>query len=419
MPTLITVPDVDWSGFYFPDILRELLLQLRRKREEIGLTDENEYELHIQFMRALALVGHLNNCRADVIATELLIASSSLLESVKRLLRLIGVELASATPAKSDVVLTLSEVTTLDLTEFVPELSEFSTDSVPPIPYEVLEEAGIDLDRTDRVSYAYGLEKVKSGVGLVATGSPDIFTRDSGDSFVIGTDEARHLFIPAGLGSNGGEFRVVEVIDTDNVRVVRVPGSGSPGFQTEGSLTWKLMAFTANFATEANADATPFSPWASLEVGDLLFLGHNQAQWDQIDVVLTTPGADFTGVWEYFDDRFSIFTPSADVTDNGSNLTADVTTLLGTPDRLGAEVLIEYIPTGAQETVVSTFSGGKKIITTQGLLGQTAVDIDKDNYRPNGTRWTTKTIKQLTSRQTIISPLIIRKMTNVDGKKRK
>jgi len=379
--TLITVPDVDWSGFYYPDILRELLLQLRRKREEIGLTDENEYELHVQFMRSLALVGHLNNCRADVIATELLLASSSLLESAKRLLRLIGVELASATPAKADVVLTLSEVTTLDLTAFIPELAEFSTDSVPPIAYEVLEEDGIDLDRTDQVSYVFGLEKVKTGAGQVDTGSPDIFTRTSGDSFVIGTDEARHLFIPAGIGSNGGEFRVVEVIDTDNVRVVRVPGSGSPGFQSEASLTWVLMAFTANYATEANTGSSFFSPWASLEVGDLLFIGHDQIQWDQIDLILNTPGAGFTGVWEYFDDRFSLFTPAADVTDNGSNLTADVTTLLGTPDRSGAEVKIEYVPTGSQETVVSTFSGGKNVITTQGLLGQTAIDTDKDNYR--------------------------------------
>jgi hypothetical protein len=379
--TLITVPDVDWSQFYYPDILRELLLQLRRKREEIGLTDENEYELHVQFMRALALVGHLNNCRADVIATELLITSSSLLESVKRLLRLIGVELASATPAKADVVLVLSEVTTLDLTEFIPELAEFSTDSVPPIPYEVLDEDGIDLDRTDQVSYVFGLEKVKAGVGQVDTGSPDIYERTSGDSFSVGVDEGSHLFIPAGLGSNGGEFRVVEVIDTDHVRVVRVPGSGSPSFQSEGSLNWVLMAFTVNYATEANTGSSFFSPWASLEVGDLLLLGHKQIQWDQIDLVLNTAGADFTGVWEYFDDRFSLFTPAADVTDNGSNLTADVTTLLGTPDRTGAEVKIEYIPTGVQETVVSTFSGGKNIITTQGLLGQTVIDIDKDNYR--------------------------------------
>jgi hypothetical protein len=372
MTTLITVPDVTFSSFYYPEILRELLLFLRRNREELGLTDENVFEVHTQLVRAFALVGHLSNTRLDVVATELLLDSANLLESVKRLLRLIGVELSSASPAVADVLLRLSAPTTSDIADFIPELAEFATESVPPIGYEVLE--SLDLDRTDQVSHAYGLEEILSGTGSVATGSADIFTRTAGGSFTAGVSPAGnvndHLFVPAGLSDNGGEFRITEVIDTDNVRAVRVPGSTSPGFQTEAGLSWSVKRFTADGAAAVNAAGPTFTPWADVVAGDLLFVGHLQALWEQLDLTFNTIGASITGVWEYPDNRLSEFNPSM-VTDNfDGTLTFNLTPLLGLLDRSGAAIVVTYLPTGVKERISSTFGGGENRATSQTYFGQ-------------------------------------------------
>ena len=125
--TVLSMPQgIEFAGFYYPEILRELLEYFRRNKDKIGLTDENEYESHIQLLRSFALVGHLNNTRLDSVATEMLWGSAQQLESFKRLLRLVGIELSSASPAKADVLLKLSEVTTTNLSGFVPELAEFS-----------------------------------------------------------------------------------------------------------------------------------------------------------------------------------------------------------------------------------------------------------------------------------------------------
>lgn len=382
MATLITVPTIDFAGFYFPEVNRELLLFLRRNREELGLTDENVFEIHVQLIRAFSLVAHLNNTRLDTVATELLLDSAKLLESLKRLLRLIGVELSSASPAKADQLLTLAAPTVSDLPDFVPELAEFATESVPPIGFEALE--SLDLDRTDQLTHAFGLEQILSGVGSVSTGSPDVFTRTSGSLFTAGVSPVGnvndHLFVPGGLSDNGGEFRITEVIDTSNVRVVRVPGSTSPGFQSESALAWNVKRFTADGAADVNASGPTFTPWASVVAGDLLFVAHAQALWAQLNFVLTTLAVGITGVWEYFDNKLSSFPPSS-VTDNfDGTLTLNVNSLLGTIDRSGAEIIITYLPTGVQERVLSVFAGGENRITTQTYLGQILPSTSVTDY---------------------------------------
>jgi hypothetical protein len=383
--SVITVPgSVSFAGFYYPDILRELLLYFRRNRESIGLTDENEFEVHVQLLQAFALVGHLNNTRLDTVASELLLDTAKLLESVKRLMRFVGVELNSATPATVAILLKLSEVYSSDQTAFVSELAEFSTDGSPSIPFEVLEEGGVDLQRNDQVGHVFGLQEVKSGVGSVDTGSPDIFTRTSGDSFAqADADNGRHLFVPRGLQDNGGEFRVTEYISANQVRVVRVPGSTSPGFQDETGLDWSLKDFTDDYATEANTGGSYFSPLpATPVVGDAVYVGHPQVLFGQLNAVLESGGAavDLEGVWEYFDDSLSKFTPSA-VADNGDGtLTLTLTPLLGTTDRSGAEIIVEYLPTGATERLESVFAGGVNKATTASLLGQVAASTDIEDY---------------------------------------
>lgn len=379
--TTISVPGgIDFAGFYYPEILRALLEDMRIRREELGLTDENDLEVHIQFMRAFAFVGHLNNTRLDTVATELLLGSATLLESVKRLMRLIGVELASASPGVADILLELSEVTTSDTTGFVPELAEWATDSVPAISYECLQEGGYDLDRTDQVSHVFGLEKEKSGTaGFVTTTSPDLFNRSGGDDTFASGDVGNHLFIPSGISDNGGEFRIIEYISADQVRVVRVPGSISPGFQDESGLTWSMSAFTSDYATEANTPSSTFDPWTDVVAGDMLFIGHDSILVNQLDFDIDTVAANITGVWEYFDDTHSSFPPTT-VTDLSGSIRFNVNSLLGTVDRSGAIVTVEHLSTGTIEKVESVWSSGENRITTSTTLGQVTVSEDQDDY---------------------------------------
>lgn len=386
--TVITVPDLSFSAFYYPDILRELLQAFRLVVDELGLTDEHEREVHVQLLRAFSLVGHLNNCRLDVTARELTLDTARLLESLKRMMRLVGVELSSASPAVSDILLKLSEATTSDIVGFVPELSEFATESVPPISFETLAEDGINLSRADEVEHVYVLKKNTEGTdGSVSAASPTVFFKGSGDPIFPTGAVGMHLFLASAL--NGGEFRVVERATAgDNVTLVRVPDSKSPAFQDEGNgIVWVLREFGADYATEANTGASTFDPWQDTtpgdtepEVGDALYIAHDQIMTTQVNVVIDTAAADLTGVWEYFDSEFSKFNPSA-VTDAGSGtIEFNLTTLLGTLDRNGVEVIVEYLPTGATERVVSVFSGGVNKVTTTGALGQTTISEDIEDY---------------------------------------
>jgi hypothetical protein len=375
---------IAFSGFYFPEILRELLQFFRENKGRLGLTDENEFEVHVQLLRAFALVGHLNNTRLDTVATELLIDSANLLESVKRLLRLIGIELNSATPATVDVVMKLSEVSTVDVTDFVPLLSEFATNTTPPVVYEDLD--GSDLDRTDRVSHVFGLEKVtgESGTGSVSSTSSDVFSRDSGSwGTGVNTPVGDHLFL-TGSGpayQNGGEYRVTQRLNATDVRVVKIPDSESAGFITETGLSWTLRKFTGDNASTVNLVGPTFQPWATMNVGDCMYVAHKHAQWSQLDFDLTTFAAGgLVGVWEYFDNERSAFNPSGVPVDLGSTLEFDCTSLLGTLDRSGAEVTVTYLQTGAKETITSVFSGGKNKITTTTQLGQVTVSLDPTDY---------------------------------------
>lgn len=380
MATVSAPGNVPFAGFYYGEILRELLDDLRFRRDELGLTDENDFEVHVQFLRSFALVGHLNNTRLDTVASELLFGTAKLLESLKRLLRFIGVELSSATPAVADVLLELSEVTTSDVADFIPELAEFATAGTPPIAFEVLQEGGLPLDRTDRVSHVYGLEEIKTGsAGFVDTAAPDVFNRTTGTPFAA-DNVGDHLFVPRGISANGGEFRVVEFINTNQVRLVRVPGSDSPAFQTETGLDWSLKRFTPDYANEANTDLSTFSPWLDPVEGDLLYVGHKHMLANQLDVEnISAAASGITGVFEYYDDRNSVFSPST-VTDNGSTITFGVNSLLGTVDRHGAAVVVRHLATGQQEVVESEWSSGVNRITTSGILGQVTVSTDLDDY---------------------------------------
>lgn len=378
--SVINVPGgIAFSGFYYPEIFRELKSFLRINRERLGLTDENDFEVHIQLLKAFALVGHLNNTRLDSVATELLIDSAQLLESVKRVLRLVGIELSSASPAVADLVLKLSEVTTLDQTEFVPALAEFATDSTPPIIYEASED-GVDLDRMDQVKYVFATELQDSGsAAQVFSSSPDTFRRTVGSwaTDIVGYQ----LLIKGSSFGNGGYYRVTQRSSSTDIRVVAVPNSESPGFTSETGLSWELRSYSDNYATEANTDLSLFTPWTTLNLGDSLYVAHAQVMPTQLDLVFDTVAAGITGVWEYFDNERSLFNPvDVDLTTSPGQIIFDLTSLLGSTNASGAEVTVTYSKTGATETLTSTWSGTKNEALTAGLLGQVSASDTVTDY---------------------------------------
>lgn len=381
----IEVPDVPFAGFYYPEILRDALTFFRRNVDEIGLTDENDFEVHVQLLRAFAYVGHLNNTRLDTVATELLIDSLTLLESLKRLLRLIGVEVNSATPATVDLLIELSQVITSDTADFIPDLAEFATDAVPPIGYEVID--GVDLNRTDQVDYVYFFKRERSVTdGVFDTAASD--TIESATAAFTTADVGKHIVREPEAGAifnNIGEFRIVEFLSASRVRVVRIPDSEPPGFATESGAGLYIYEFTANGATDVNTAGAPyFQPWASdPSTNDCLYIGHEQALWDQIGVAMQTAisSGQTPGVWEYFDNERSSFNPKEVVDNLDGTLTLDVTTLTGTKRAASGVVIVEYTVTGTKEKAAIAYVGGVNKITTQTLLGQSGTpSTDTDNY---------------------------------------
>lgn len=138
MAATIDIPDFDFTGFYYPEILEALLAFKRQNLPE--LTDESPQEPATQFLRAFALVGHLNNVLIDLLANESTLPTSRLPEQVRNMLRLIDFEVPSASPAQAELVLELSKVLTLS-TEVIPQFAQFATRSQggnPAIFFEAL-----------------------------------------------------------------------------------------------------------------------------------------------------------------------------------------------------------------------------------------------------------------------------------------
>jgi hypothetical protein len=151
-------------------------------------------------------------------------------------------------------------------------------------------------------------------------------------------------------------------------------------------LTWCLAeedGIFTDYTSQANSGITPaddFTPWATPAVKDKLYLAHAQVMWNKVKLPgITTPASGITGVWEFYDGNFQKTAPTS-ITDNGSNITVDLTSYLGTFNRQGTMVRVILNETGSFEDVESVWTGSANVITTTGLLGQTTVDTDPTHY---------------------------------------
>jgi len=156
MTRTITMPDFDFSGMYYPEILDSLIQYKRTNCPE--LTDESDEEPSIQIMRAFALVGHLCTTLTDLVAVNSTLPTASLVEVVRNMLRLIDYEMSPATPSQVDLVYELSKVF-ITAGEAISEDAQTSTvkeGSEAAIPFEAL--TALTVDPTDEFSYVLGLE---------------------------------------------------------------------------------------------------------------------------------------------------------------------------------------------------------------------------------------------------------------------
>lgn len=156
MANTITIPDFDFSGFYYGEILDRLIQYKRVNVPE--LTDESPYDPFMQLTRMMALVGHLNNVLIDLVANESTLPTSKLVETVRNMLRLIGYEMSPASPAQVDLIYELSKVLAVN-TIAIPANSQAATKQegdVPSVYFEALEE--LEVVRTDLFGHVYGCD---------------------------------------------------------------------------------------------------------------------------------------------------------------------------------------------------------------------------------------------------------------------
>lgn len=153
MTTEVTIPDFNFTGFYYAELLEALIEYKRINVPEH--TDESAYDGFIQLCRMMALVGHLNNANIDLVANESTLPTAKLQETVREMLKLIDYDLASATPSNADMIYKLAKVFNASY-QIVPIKSQVSTEQSgedDPVFFENL--IALDLTRTDQFSKVF------------------------------------------------------------------------------------------------------------------------------------------------------------------------------------------------------------------------------------------------------------------------
>ena len=390
---LIEIPDFDFSVFYYPDILRALIQFQRVNVPEI--TDEADEEPFQQLLRAYSLVGHLNNVLLDITANETLLPTARLLESVRGHLALIDVTLDQASPASTDVILEFSKIFTI-LTNIVPINSQFSTTETEDISQVIFENnLSFIINPTDVptavFSFTSGLIKIKDN----AIEGGDIITVEGVDfrpgiEYTIGgTIAATLASLQTAINTSvatsilGRVGAISDGVDTLSL-IPLVQSVESITITETDNVTDNFDVLSAAFGANKTGIFSTDSVFANLfdntpRAGDIIYVGHSDVMWDTLEFLFDSFGSGITFAVEFFDNSNEDENPDI-VTNLGPNLEFDITTLLGTADRNGAVVKVVLSNSGASETLISQFVGGKNIITTTGLLGQTFVSVLSGDY---------------------------------------
>lgn len=384
--TRIVVPDFQFSGFYYAEILRRVRIFNRVNAPEI--TSEIAEEPFIQLERAFALVGHLNNVLLDYSANELLLPTARLQDSVRALLELIDFQIRDYSPAVVEILARLTQVLTTS-TEVLEDNSIFETDrddENESIPFEV---DALAAGPTNVLDGVFGLEKDRSGIdGATVLGDPDAF--ESAVMSVTSADIGKEIEVVDSIFGNNETFRIAEVLQTGAVSRIRLEGAlggDAPLFVLESDLTWTIRTYTANGATAVNTAGVPnFAPWADEEDGDKLYVGSEHVMWSELDFVFSILGATFNGVWEFHDPDTSDENPDS-VANQGTFLTFGLDTLLSSTNVSGALVRVTHLSSGISELLPSYWGGPGNFVDTSAFLGQSGTPSEDPEEYAVATDW--------------------------------
>lgn len=389
--TKIIVPDYQFSGMYYSEILQRVRSFNRVNCPEI--TAETAEEPFIQLERAFSLVGHQNNVLLDLAANELLVPTMKLRESARRNFRLIDYQLKDYSPAAVELLAKLTQVLTTSQT-IVEANSLFETertDEVDAVPFEVVD--AVSAGPTDVVDAAYSETTDRSGSdGATVFGDPDAF--ESATLAAASADVGSILEISGSILGNNAVYKVVEVLEAGSpgkFRLASVYGGDDPFFVFETGLDWRLLDVSANAATEVSSAGSPYwTPWTGPVAGDKLYLASSFVLPEKLALAFQTVGAGITGVWEYYDPDASDEAPNA-VSNQGSFLRFTVDSLLDPDsaglDRRDAFVEVTYLPSGQSERVRSSWSGSSNYVDVSAFLGQSGTpSTDVGDYSV-GTDW--------------------------------
>jgi len=387
----IVVPDFQFSGFYYGEIVRRIRIFNRINAPEI--TAEVPEEPFIQLERTFGLVGHYCNVLLDLAANEVLLPTAKLQDSVRLLLALIDYQIKDYAPASVELLLKLAQVPT-SLVPVLEEDSLFETernDDGETVPFEVAD--AVSVGPSNVLDGVFGLQLDRQGAdGATVVGDPTVL--QSGAMAVTAADLNAELELTGSVLGNNGTFKISEVITTgatSRIRLSATLGGEEPLFLFETGLTWKIRKFTANGASDVNTGGVPyFTPWTGRVAGDKLYVGSSWVLWTKLELAFRTLGANMTGVWEYYDPDLSDETPDS-VSNQGTYLKVQVDGLLdpdgASLDRSGALVKVTYLPTGVSETLVSYWDGPGNYVDTSAFLGQSGTPSTALEDYAVGTDW--------------------------------
>lgn len=427
--TEITIPDFNFSVFYYPQILEELIQYKRRNVPEH--TDESEYDPLIQFLRASALVGHLNNVNIDLVANEVFLPTAHLAESVRNALRLIDYELATATPAVGGILFELSKVftTSFELINAGALVATERSADADPIYFE--NQTVLSIDRTDQMSYCYA-EESASFTDYTTEGNSQTTPADdfqpwaalpsAKDSIYFGHKHIMWDQLNVYLTSPVEGTRATGEIDADvapgnyndgetfvlndgvnpavtfhfNVTGTYIPGGGYDDENIEVDISGAadksavgvIIRSAINGAPTLDITATAA---ASLWITDLENDTGGTVGNESISETVSNGGfvvtgmsggvdGELVGVWEYYDGDFAKVAPTTVNNYAPGQLLVDCTSLLGTEERTGTVVRVQLDSTTAYEDVEVQWNGSINYIITSTWLGQTSPSTDEDDY---------------------------------------
>jgi len=337
----------------------------------------------------------------DVVANESLLPTARLLESVRGHLALIGYKLAQASPSEVDVILQFSKVFNIP-TLIVPQNSQLATvetaDS-PQIIFETNEDKTIQKTDQTTAIFTFTAGKIK-----ILSNSFDVSDKvtiegvdfEANVDWIVGASIAASLSNLKDAINNSGNpniiGRVAALSDgVDTISLIPLDKSVESISLTEtDNATDNFEIAPGGFGSnKQGAAATPgvlFNLFDSTpKKGDMIYVAHSDVMWDTLDFLFDSFGSGIEFDIEFYDATLEDEKPDT-VTNLGSNLEFDLTTLLGDEDRHGAVVRVVLSSSGASEICVSQFVGGKNIIQTKGLLGQATVSTAVNDYVV-GTYW--------------------------------